>query len=785
MDVVDLDPAFVNLRSLVATRTRRLLIWCGAGLSVPAGIPAWGALQRRLEMALGTKINGMEMPERQREAKQATLASIRREANPWVAFGRLQTELGATTFREVIREALSKSASVDVPAAYFALWKLRPYGVITLNLDRLATRAALEAEVEGVIEFKGRELASYGHTLSSPRPFICNIHGIEEDVASWIFTKSDLKSLSESEAYQSYISAVLMSSTVIFLGLTADDVAVGGHLERLASLGVKTSAHYWITDRRDPATDKWAERNGVVAIRYRPTSSDHPELIEILEQLASYVQPEDGPQAPVSFELDLGGGDILPPNELARQDPEKIREDLNSFASRILASGGGDEMERFDKFSLEYDRAIHSSWYISTVPGGNLFLGHYLEEEVAKGAFGAVYRATDKDGQACAIKILHAEIRKERELLNAFRRGVRSMRILGKKNVEGMVKYRAASEFPATLVMDWIDGPSLTQVIESVGLNGWEEILEVSFQLADIISTAHSLPERVLHRDVRPSNIMIEGFWDSQPIKVVVLDFDLSWHRGSVEKSVIFGSQLSGYLAPEQVQARNGVSTQHASVDSYGIGMTLFFMVARRNPRPGEHAYKGWESIVEDCCSKIKSVGWKSLGRRFSRLIVAATYDSQAQRWDVSQVRSELMRLREAANTPESVQSAELLAEELATRCQMMAGYEWDDAKFQVRKDFGTGLVLTLYGDESARQVVFELRRTANEAADRNRMADMISKARDLTRGILQESGWDVSSDIGKGLLVVIARIDSSVASSDTQAVADSIRRAIERSSFQ
>src|SRR5690606_28979831 len=113
-------------------------------------------------------------------------------------------------------------------------------------------------------------------------------------------------------------------------------------------------------------------------------------------------------------------------------------------------------------------------------------------------------------------------------------------------------------------------------LVESGTLTDWAAILEISYQLTAIIADAHALPERVLHRDIRPPNMIVTGYWEGEALELCVLDFDLSWHRGSVEKSVIFGSQLSGYLAPEQIQRKPGVSTQHASVDSYGIGMTIF-----------------------------------------------------------------------------------------------------------------------------------------------------------------------------------------------------------------
>lgn len=776
-----MDQALAALRSTVAMRTRRLIIWCGAGLSAPAGIPTWAALQRRLEAALYERLQSLDLTDLQRESK---LRSIKQEKNPWVAFHRLQSELGVTSFREAIRAALAKAATAEMPPAYTAIWRLRPSGLINLNLDRLATRAAAESGVSGLIEFKGREVAPYTYTLNNPRPFLCNMHGVEEDVDSWVFTQPALKELASSMAYQNYLSALLSTSTVVFLGITVDDMAVGGHLERLVSRGIAPQTHYWITDRRDPATDSWAEKNSIRLIRYKPSSSQHPELIEMLEELSSYVQPEDLPSPPVALELSLGESNLSPLNVLVTKDPEQIRAELNSYAAELLRPADTNAFAEYENFSREYDRAVHIAWYTSTDPGQNKFLGYTLIDEVSRGAFGIVFKAVDDEGRFLAVKVLHAEIRRKIELLNAFRRGVRSMKILGEKNVEGMVKYRAASEIPATLVMDWIDGPNLKEVVESGTLTEWERILNIGSQLSSIISVAHSLPERVLHRDIRPPNMIVEGYWEDDPLKVHVLDFDLSWHRGSVEKSVIFGSQLSGYLAPEQVQRRVGVSTQHASVDSYGLGMTLFYMVSGRDPSPGEHAHANWRATVTNVCARPRFPGWRSIPQRVGRLIVAATQELQEKRWDIVQVKSELQRLYESHVAPDSVKSSEMLAEEVAARCSALVPYEWNDMNFSIEKDFGTGLVVSLRGDENGQEIQLAVSRTATASDNRARLPDAIAKARDNVRLLLGDAGWNVSADIGQGMLSVRASVPSIEVEGKIDKHSEVIRKVIERTIF-
>ena len=66
---------------------------------------------------------------------------IEQEQNNWRAFEQLKTHLGQTTFRTRIRNILNPSSSIEPPPIYEKIWRLRPHGVLTLNIDRLATKA--------------------------------------------------------------------------------------------------------------------------------------------------------------------------------------------------------------------------------------------------------------------------------------------------------------------------------------------------------------------------------------------------------------------------------------------------------------------------------------------------------------------------------------------------------------------------------------------------------------------------------------------------------------------
>ena len=365
-------------------------------------------------------------------------------------------------------------------------------------------------------------------------------------------------------------------------------------------------------------------------------------------------------------------------------------------------------------------------------------------------------------------------------LLQAFRRGVRSMEILGDRNVQGMVPYRQAFEIPAFVVMDWIDGPNLHEAVSSMLVSDWELILRISSEIADVVRRGHVLPERVLHRDIRPSNVMLSGFY-SDPVdwEVVVLDFDLSWHRGAFEKSVTYGSTILGYLAPEQIQKSPGVSTRHAAVDSFGLGMVLFFMLSRRDPVPEQHR------TLLDEASKRKCNKWVSAPQRFARLVKAATLNSQSERWDMTQIQSELQRLQEAVLDPQAPKSAELVAEEIAARCRFSEGYEWDANMLAAVKQQASEVEFEIRGDESSSRVVASIGWGKPGVQGRRHLGKWIEPSMNSAREILLRSGWQIEESSSRyAHIQVVASLEKNRALQDIVGTVDSLDSALDQLRF-
>ena len=728
-----------QLRSIIAEKTSKLVCWVGSGLSADANLPTWAQLKKHLVTQLREKAN--DMLEVDSRSLLSAARSAEREENYWTAFHVLRKRLGRSTYRSVIRQALKPALTADCPKTYHYIWKLGAAGVLNLNLDRLATKALGEVHPGRLpTEFSGRAAGMFSHSLTSPQPFVANLHGIGDDESTWVFTKHDLRNLLGSEGYQTFIRSCLTTTTTLFLGISADDIASGGHIARLTKAGIDTGPHYWLTNRVDLKTDTWAERAGIQIIRYH----DHSEITDFFEDILRFV-PEDGPSPPpvvLGRSSDQQETFLSSPENLLKLEAEQIRRILNTHAKQLLLTESPDSYSKYEEFSAKYDEAIYRAWYTSVTPPSNKLLGFTLIEEVARGAFGCVYRASAPDGNLVAIKVLLEEVRKDPLLLKSFRRGVRSMRFLKDRDVDGMVAYQEASEIPAYAVMDWVDGPTLSEAQEARQIDDWGSILKIGLQMTDVIRHAHAIPERVLHRDIRPSNIMLEGMY-SRPDdwRVVVLDFDLSWHQGALEQSVVH-SALFGYLAPEQIQATPEASTRHAAVDSFGVGMTLYFMIAGRDPVPAQHKHHDWGETVQEAALSRGNTSWISLPYRYARLITKATEDSQAKRWDMSQIKDEIARLRDAFLDPNRVVSAELFAEEIAARSGRE--YKWNDDKATAIVRLVSGAVIEITGNESERLVVVNLNWSSRGRQERKQVGKWMAPATDRCVKELKASGWQI-----------------------------------------
>jgi len=205
-------------------------------------------------------------------------------------------------------------------------------------------------------------------------------------------------------------------------------------------------------------------------------------------------------------------------------------------------------------------------------------------EAMASGSMGAVYKAERVPvGKLVAIKFLHAAFANDSEFLSRFERETRVMSKLAHPNCVSVVDFGVFEGSPY-LVMDYVAGTTLRSLID-LGPLAPARALAITRQISAGLAHAHT--QGVVHRDVKPANIMIsEEIGTGEHVRI--LDFGLARLRGAVGRDATQSNVVVGtpnYMAPEQTV---GGGTIDARTDVYAVGVVLFEMIAGVRPFQAE-----------------------------------------------------------------------------------------------------------------------------------------------------------------------------------------------------
>ena len=126
------------------------------------------------------------------------------------------------------------------------------------------------------------------------------------------------------------------------------------------------------------------------------------------------------------------------------------------------------------------------------------------------------------------------------------------------------------------IVMDYIEGNSLSKAIEASGAQSQEDVREWSKQLCDVLGYLHSRKPPIIYRDMKPANVMLKPDGN-----ISLIDFGTAreFKSSSVEDTTCLGTQ--GYAAPEQY---GGHGQTDARTDIYCLGATMYHLVTGHNP---------------------------------------------------------------------------------------------------------------------------------------------------------------------------------------------------------
>jgi formylglycine-generating enzyme required for sulfatase activity/serine/threonine protein kinase len=244
---------------------------------------------------------------------------------------------------------------------------------------------------------------------------------------------------------------------------------------------------------------------------------------------------------------------------------------------------GGESMSPDDGRTLGGRRTIRA---VEILPG-KLLAGRYeILEKLGSGGMGQVWKARDGELDIeVAIKVLPPDLAASESSIRALKREAAVSLRLTHRNICRLYNFRADGEIKF-LVMEYIPGQTLERILEDrdsrrIPLN---ELLPLAEQIAEALDYAHCLNPPILHRDVKPSNIMmlIPPAEPTGTRLVKVLDFGIARElKDSMTR--VTGQETSGtlvYMSPEQYAGK----APTPAGDVYSFAATLYECLSGRPP---------------------------------------------------------------------------------------------------------------------------------------------------------------------------------------------------------
>jgi hypothetical protein len=763
---------YTHFKKDIAEARAPLVLVVGAGLSKSAGLPDWRGLRSKLSDALRVQQKHNESQGIKYDKTKYQYAFNQKDY--WIFFEQSKRLLGLVTYKRIIEDSLTPKND-ELPRAYKALATLRPRGIVSLNLDRFSgdTIASIRQN-KAVTPITGFELENKWQSINNENPFVVYLHGILSDSKSWILTHNEFNEIKNREGRELFLKHLYNDFTVLFCGISADDIAVSKPFIELIKSGFSPPRVYWLTNRLDIHVENWSKKIGIQLITYNAhTDQEHNSLIEQFCLDCRSYKSSDEISAPLSDSAKHIS--IIPliendPLRLAELSPEIVRRNLLSiFEDRILGLSADEFYHEFFSLCHKYDYPIKSkAFYLANNSNFNSFFDYKVVfPPVGQGNFGMVYQA-QKDDVDFAIKIMHPNILLNDEMLGGFRRGVESMRIITKSNITDVAKLLDSYEIPPTILMEYISGNSLQELMDGISVEKvpFHSKISVMSRVAEIVDNCHRLAENVLHRDIKPSNIMICGldYQDYSFERVVVLDFDMSWHKGSHGKDVIFETRDDfGYLAPEQTSKKTSYTSRSTKVDSYGFGMTLYSFISGEVPIPNAGLSGDWLERVRGVFGSANVGRWVSLRNKLARLVRDCTKVDQKERLEFSSVRRRIEGISEFLEGKATYAKLEILSEETLALIGGGAGeYDWDDVEGlgEIRRLDGVKVVVRV--DAQAHSIQVSLYFESKGGREYKEVEMNVKRANDAVLKLMKIEGVSVESHTtGPGQFMVTVKFDT------------------------
>lgn len=217
-------------------------------------------------------------------------------------------------------------------------------------------------------------------------------------------------------------------------------------------------------------------------------------------------------------------------------------------------------------------------------PGTKLQQGRLtILKQLAFGGFSAVYLAEDEDRQRVVLKelVINAESESSRQkAVELFDREAKLLMKVDHPNI-AKVKDHFIEENRHYLVLDYIDGENLREMVSRKGPLDERLVIDLAIKMAAILEYLHGLEPPVLHRDFTPDNLILSAHGE-----LTLVDFGAANECASAATGTLIGKQ--SYMPIEQIRGK-----AEPRSDLYAMGGTLSYLLTGKDPEPLEIAKVG------------------------------------------------------------------------------------------------------------------------------------------------------------------------------------------------
>jgi serine/threonine protein kinase len=224
-------------------------------------------------------------------------------------------------------------------------------------------------------------------------------------------------------------------------------------------------------------------------------------------------------------------------------------------------------------------------------PAGPRFGPYILTAVLGRGGMGVVYRAFDTvKGRTVALKVLIPELATDRAYQERFRRESKRAARLSEPHIIPIHDY---GQIDGLLFIDMrlVEGVDLAALLDRDGPMPPAAAAWITAQVSSALDAAHA--DGLIHRDVKPSNILVTGHGKSMPFAYLI-DFGIARVISSASLSTSSGTiGTVAYMAPERFAGSPG--DRHADV--YSLACVLYECLTGRRPFTGEMVAVMWAQL--------------------------------------------------------------------------------------------------------------------------------------------------------------------------------------------